>query len=97
MSIDFLGAEQIMRYDQGAQGVFLTIPPALRMMCASPVFSQGANRKARIHTGQDGELRSGRGVVFAHSCVRRVNFVGGENFVDDAHGQNSLAKQKRGE
>jgi hypothetical protein len=25
----------------------------------------------------------------------RVNFVGGENFVNDAHVQDSLAKQKR--
>jgi len=40
-------------------------------------------------------LRSGRGVKAAQLVGARVNFVGGENFVDDGHGGESLAKEKR--
>src|SRR5258708_3327153 len=45
--------------------------------------------------GQDGELALGARSQFAQFMGARVDFVGGEDFVDDAHGQNSLAKPRR--
>src|SRR5882762_5710227 len=93
---DFLSAEEIVRYDQGAQSVFRH--DAARVadnMSVSRFQTQGANRKAGIHTGQDGELALGARSQFAQFMGARVDFVGGEDFVDDAHGQNSLAKPRR--
>src|SRR5882762_25197 len=93
---DFLGAQEIVRYDQGAQGVFRD--DAARVaddVRVSRFQAQGANGKPGIHTGQDGELALRARGQFAQFMGARVNFVGGENFVDDAHGQNSLAKQKK--
>src|SRR5260370_40910898 len=92
---DFLGAEEIVRYDQGAQGVFrhdaAGIADDVRV---SRLQAQGANRKPGIHTGQDGELAFvGRG-QFAQFVGARVNFVGCEDFIDGAHGKPSLTKDK---
>src|SRR6266480_3032707 len=94
---DFLGAQEIVRYDQGAQGVLRHDTARVAdNMSVSRFQTQGTNRKAGIHTGQDGELAFGSRGQFAQFMGARVDFVGGEDFVDDAHGQNSLAKPKRG-
>src|SRR5258708_2645296 len=93
---DFLGAQEVVRYDQGAQGVFrhdaAGIADDVRI---SRFQAQGANGKPGIHTGQDGELALGARGQFAQFMGARVNFVGSEDLVNDAHGQNSLAKPKR--
>src|SRR5712692_1932307 len=92
---DFLGAQEVVRYDQGAQGVFrhdaAGIADDVRV---SRFQAQGANRKPGIHTGQDGELALGTRGQFAQFVGARVNFVGGEDFIDGAHGQRSLTKDK---
>ena len=94
---DFLGAQEIVRYDQRAQGVLRHDTARVAdNMSVSRFQTQGTNRKAGIHTGQDGELAFGSRGQFAQFMGARVDFVGGEDFVDDAHGQNSLAKPKRG-
>jgi len=93
---DFLGAQEIVRYDQGAQGVFrhdtAGVADDVRV---SRFQTQGTNRKAGIHTGQDGELALGARGKLAQFMGARVNFVGSEDFIDDAHGHDSLAKPKR--
>src|SRR5882762_4591484 len=93
---DFLGAKEIVRYDQGAQGIFRHNTAGVADdVSVSRFQTQGANRKPRIHTGQDGELALGTGGQFAQFMGARVNLVGGEDLVDYAHGQNSLAKSRR--
>src|SRR5882762_11491737 len=54
---DFLGAKKIVRYDQGAQGVFRHNAASVADdVSVSRFQTQSANRKPRIHAGQDGEL-----------------------------------------
>src|SRR6266566_5547723 len=94
---DFLGAEQIVRNDQGAQRVISDDAAGVADDVRVSLFqSQGAGRKTGIHTGEDGQLALGTRGQSAQFMSARVNLVGGEDLVDDAHGQNSLAKPKRG-
>src|ERR1700674_4231648 len=49
----------------------VTIPPALRMMCASPVFRPRVRIESRVSIQvRTSSLRSGRGVNLRNSCVR---------------------------
>src|SRR5437016_1396365 len=93
---EFLGAEEIVRYDQGAQGVFRNNSAGIADdVRVSRFQTQRANRKPRIHTGQDGELALGTRGQSAQFMGMRVNLVGSENFVNDTHGRSSLAKPRR--
>jgi hypothetical protein len=88
---DFLGAQQIMRYHQRAEGVFRNDAAGIADdVRVSRFQAQGANRKPGIHTGQDRELALRTRGQFAQFMGARVDFVCCEYFVDDAHGRHSL-------
>src|SRR5229473_588419 len=85
-----------MRYDQGAQGVIRDDASGVADDVGIPLFqSQGARRKPRVHTSLDSQLAFGTRSQSAQFMGARINFVGGENFVNDGHGSKSLAKWKR--
>ena len=52
--------------------------------------AQRANRKPRIHTGQDREPALGTRCEFSQFVGARIDFVRCEYFVDHAHGRNIL-------
>ena len=85
---DLFGAQQIVRYDQRAQGVLRNDAARIADDVRVPRFqTQGANRKPRIHTGQDCELALRTWGQFSQFMGARVYFVCCEDFVDDAHGR----------
>src|SRR5690349_10869436 len=92
---EFFGPEQIMRYHQGAQRVIRDDSAGIANdMGISLLQSQRASRKAGVHASEDGELALRPRREPAQFMGARVNFIGGEDFVDDAHGKKSLAKRK---
>src|SRR6266550_4412793 len=77
---DFLSAEEIVRHDQGAQSVFRHDTARVAdNMSVSRFQTQGANRKAGIHTGQDGELALGARSQFAQFMGAGVREKGGRD------------------
>jgi len=93
---EFLGAQQVMRHDEGAKSVVRDDAAGVADDVRIALFqAQGANRKAGVHTGQDRELALRTRRQFMEFVGAGVDFVGGENFVDDTHGKKSLAKWKR--
>ena len=93
---DFLGAQQVMRDHQGAQGIVGDDAAGIADDVRITRFqAEGANRKPRVHACQDGELALWPRGEFAQLVRARVDFVGGEDFINDAHGQKSLPKAKR--
>ena len=92
----FLAAEQIMRNDQGAQRVVGDDAAGIADdVGVSLLQAQSARRKPRVHAGQDGELALRTRSQPAQFMGARVDFVCGENFINDAHGLHSLAKLSR--
>jgi hypothetical protein len=47
--------------------------------------AHGGNREAGVHASEDGQLFGRAGSEGAEFVGARVEFVGFENFVDDAH------------
>jgi len=91
---EFLGVQQVMRHDKGTQGVFGN--DAARVsndMSVAGFQTQGANRKTRIHASQDRKMALGTRRESAQFMSAGVEFVGFEDFVDYAHGLDSLAKR----
>jgi len=83
---DFLGAEQVMRYQQGAQRVVRNNAAGIADdVRVSRFQTQRANRKPGIHARQDREFALRARSQFAQLVRARINFVCGEDFVDDAH------------
>ncbi len=83
---DLLGAQEKVRYDQGAQGVIRNDAASIADDVSISLFqSQGASRKAGIHTSQDGEFAFGTRAQPAQFVRSRVNFVCRKDFVDDTH------------
>ena len=84
---DLLGAQQIMRYHEGAEGIIRNDTASIADDVRIAGFqTQGANRKPGVHTGQDRELALRTRGEFAKFMGARVDFVCCENFVDDTHG-----------
>ena len=84
---NFLGAEQIVRYEEGAQRVVRNDAAGIADdVRVSRFQTESTNRKARIHASQDGKLAVGTRGQFAQFMRARVNFICDEDFVDDAHG-----------
>src|SRR5713226_6237567 len=93
---EFLGAQQVMRHDQETNSVVRDDAAGVADDVGIALFqAQGANRKTGVHTGQDRELALRARSQFAEFVGARVDFVGGENLVDDAHGEKSLTKRKK--
>jgi len=68
---DFLGAEQIMRYDQGAQGVFRHDTAGVAYDVRVSRFQASVRIESRVSIQvRTASLRSGRGVSLSNSCVR---------------------------
>jgi hypothetical protein len=69
----------------------VTIPPALRMMWASPVLEAERllDRQPGIHTGNDCQLASRRHRELAQSETSGIGFVRLEDFINNAHGLTS--------
>jgi hypothetical protein len=85
---EFLGAQQIVRDDQGAQGIVGDDAAGVADdVGVSGLQAQSADGKAGIHTGQHGELALGARGQPAQLVRAGVDFVCGEDFVDDAHGR----------
>src|SRR5439155_14019899 len=92
---EFPGPEQMMRYHKGAQRVIRDDSAGIADDVRISLFqSQRASRKAGVHTSEDGELALRPRREPAQFMGARVDFIGGEDFVDDAHGKKSLAKRK---
>src|SRR6266581_6310733 len=84
-----------MRYDQRAQSVIRDDASGVADDVGIPLFqSQGARRKTRVHASQDSQLALGTRSQSAQLMGARVNFVGGENFVNNGHSSKSLAKRR---
>ncbi len=75
-----------MRDDQRAQGIIGHNAPGVADDVSISFFqAQSASRKTSIHAGQDRELALRARRELAQFVRARVNFVGGENFINDAH------------
>src|SRR6266849_3572048 len=93
---EFLGAQQVMRHHQGTESVIRDDATGVADDVGIALFqSQSANRKTGVHTSEDSELAFRARSQSAEFMGARVDFVGGKNFVNDAHGEKSLAKRKR--
>src|SRR5580700_4178390 len=91
---ELLGVQQIMGDNQGAQSIFGNNAASVSNDVGVAGFqTQGANRKSRIHASQDGKMSLGARTESAQFVRARVEFVGFEDFVDYAHGLDSLAKR----
>ena len=90
---EFLGAEQVVRYDQRTQRVVgydaARISNNVRVSGLQP---QGTDRQAGIHAGQYCELTLGSRSEFAQLVRARVNLICCQDFVDDAHRLPSLTQ-----
>src|SRR5260370_25035995 len=82
---ELLRAEQMMRHDQGPQGVVRYDSTGVSDDVGVSLFqSESASRKAGIHASQDRQLAFWTRRQSAQFMNARVNFLGGQNFVYDA-------------
>ena len=89
---DFFRAKEMMGNDEGAKRVFRDDAAGVADdVGVAGLEAESANGKARVHTGEYGEFALGARSEFAQLVGARINFVGGEYFVDDSHGGNSLS------
>jgi len=83
---DLFGAEQMVRHDQGTERIFgYDAASVANDVRVTGFEAQSANGEPGVHAGEDGEFTRGPGSERAQLVRARVNFIGGENFVDDAH------------
>jgi hypothetical protein len=85
---EFLGAEEMVRNDEGAERVFSDDAAGVADDVGVAGFQpERADGKAGVHAGEDGEFtRRTRGEC-AEFVRARINFVGLQDFVDDGHGK----------
>ena len=84
---EFFGAEQVVRDEQGAEGVVRDDTAGIADDVGVAGFeAEREDGQARVHAGEDGELALGTRGEAAEFVGLRVDFVGGEDFVDDGHG-----------
>ena len=92
----FLSAEKMMGDDERAQRVVgYDAAGVADDVGIAFLESQSTSGEAGIHAGEDGELALRARSQAAQLVGARVDLIGGENFVDDGHGGESLAKEKR--
>ncbi len=89
---EFLGVEQVVRHQQRAQTIVghnaASVADDVRVPGRQP---QCADGQPRVHTSKDGQLpRRPRSKPPQLVCTR-VNLVRFQNFIDHAHGRDSLA------
>ena len=88
---ELLGAKQVVRDDEGTQGVVGDDATGVANDVGVAGFqTEGANGEARIHAGQDGELARGSRRQGAEFVGTGVDFVGSEDFIDYGHGVDSV-------
>lgn len=88
---EFLGTKQIVRNDQRTQSVVGDDPSGIADDVRVPLpQAQSANREAGVHAGEDGEFALRTWRQFPEFMRARVDLIGGENFVNLAHGGHSL-------
>jgi hypothetical protein len=88
----FLGVEQIVRYQQRTQTIVghnaASIADDVRVPGRQP---QCADGEPRVHTSKDGQLSRRPRCKPPQFMRPRVNLVRFQNFIDHAHGRDSLA------
>jgi len=85
---EFLGAEEMVRDDQGAEGVFGDDAAGVADDVGVAGFqAERADGEARVHTGEDGEFACGTRRECAEFVRARIDFVGLQDFVDYGHGK----------
>ena len=85
---DFLGAQQVVGDDQGAQRVLGNDASGVANDVGVSGFqAQGADREPGVHAGKYGQLALRAWGESAQFVGARINFVCSENLVDDAHGR----------
>jgi hypothetical protein len=83
---EFFCAKQMVGDDQGTQSVVGDNAAGVADDVGIALFqSQGASREASIHACEDGQLALRAWCQAAQFMRAGVDFVGGENFVNDAH------------
>lgn len=88
---ELLGAEEIVGDDEGAEGIVGHDAAGVADDVGIAGFqTEGEDREARVHAGEDGEFALGTRSEAAQLVSARVEFVRGEDFVDDSHGLESL-------
>ena len=88
---DFLGAQQVVRYDQGAQSIVRNDAACITDdVRVSRFQTQRANRKPGIHARQNRKLALRTRRQSAQFMRARIYFVCGDGFIDDAHDRHSL-------
>ena len=88
------GVQQIMRYNQGTQAVFSDNAAGISNDMGIAVFqAESESREPRIHTSQHGEVTFGARREPAQFVRTGIEFVCCEDFVDYAHGLDSLANR----
>jgi len=93
---EFLGVQQIVRDDQGAQAVFGDDPAGISNDVGIAIIqAESESREPRIHASQHGEVTFGARSEPAQFVRAGIEFVGLEDFVDYAHGLDSLANRGR--
>lgn len=92
---DFFGAEQMVGDDEGAQRVVGDDAAGIANdVGVAGLQAHGADGEASVHAGEDGQLFGWTRRERAEFMGARVDFVGFENFVDDAHGYLILPQLK---
>jgi len=85
---ELLGAEEVMRDQEGAEGIIGDDAAGVADDVGVTGFeAQGEDGKARVHASENGEFALGARGEAAEFMGARIEFVGNEDFVDDRHGR----------
>jgi len=91
---EFLGVQQVVRNDQGAESVFGDNPAGISNDVGIAVLQpESKSREPRIHASQHGEVAFGARGEPPQFVRAGIYFVRCEDFVDYAHVDNSLANR----
>ena len=83
---EFLGAEKIVGDEERAEGIVGDDTTGVADdMSVAGFQAESADGEARVHAGKNGEFAFGARGEAAEFVSLRVNFVCGEDFVDDRH------------